>query len=263
MMDKRWGKVQWGPDGERIRTSEAYWRQPLKWNREAEAAGVYRSVFCASLSDVFDNKAPAGARDDLWNLIRATPRLVWLLLTKRPQNIKSMLPDDWCREDEYHTWFGISAEDQTEFDRRWQTIIDDDIGWINFVSYEPALGPVRIRKDDWPYVPDWVIVGGESGPNARPMDPTWARDIIRDCYDAGVNPFLKQWGQYSNNPLVSELGKTIAEAREIDPLSNGKGGALLGGRLIREWPDVLAPPHQIDGSYAFPDESILIGVPND
>src|SRR3546814_10173871 len=81
--------------GERRRTSAANWRQPLKWNRDAEKAGKCARVFCASLADVFDNQVPEDWRDGLWSLIRRTPHLDWLLLTKRPQNIAMMLPGDW------------------------------------------------------------------------------------------------------------------------------------------------------------------------
>jgi hypothetical protein len=98
-MDHRYGKVEWGPHGERKRTSEANWKKPLKWNVEARAFKRERArrlrVFCASLADVFDNKAPSEWREDLFALIRECRRLDWLLLTKRPQNIQKMLPADW------------------------------------------------------------------------------------------------------------------------------------------------------------------------
>jgi Protein of unknown function (DUF5131) len=90
MMDHRYGKVQWGPHGKRKRTSDDYWKQPHRWAKAARESGTRPRVFCASLADVFDNKAPEGARPDLFRLIRATPELDWLLLTKRPQNIVKM-----------------------------------------------------------------------------------------------------------------------------------------------------------------------------
>lgn len=99
MMDHRYGKVEWGPHGERKRTSDANWRQPIKWNAAARAFkkdhGHRPRVFCASLADVFDNKVPLSWREDLFALIRECRRLDWLLLTKRPQNIAKMLPKDW------------------------------------------------------------------------------------------------------------------------------------------------------------------------
>src|SRR5690348_7136536 len=99
MMDRRYGRVTWGPNGERQRTSNRYWRQPLRWNEQASEYerqhGRRPRVFCASLADVFDNKVPPEWRKDLFDLIRSSWRLDWLLLTKRPQNIAKMLPPDW------------------------------------------------------------------------------------------------------------------------------------------------------------------------
>src|ERR1039458_2213458 len=90
-LSKRFGKDLWG-NKPRQRTSAQNWNQPRKWNRQAEKMGVRYRVFCASMADVFDNQVPTEWRDDLWQLIRETPHLDWLLLTKRPQNISKMLP---------------------------------------------------------------------------------------------------------------------------------------------------------------------------
>src|SRR5690606_14613384 len=91
MMDKRYGRVKWGAPGQgagtRERTSKGNWSKPKAWDRKAKAAGTRPFVFCSSLADVFDNQVPAEWRRDLFELIRATPNLVWLLLTKRPQLI--------------------------------------------------------------------------------------------------------------------------------------------------------------------------------
>ena len=85
----------WDRHAQRVRTSPDYWRAPLRWNRDAQAARRRHRVFCASMADVFDNGAPSAWRADLWQLIRATPALDWFCLTKRPQNIADMLPSDW------------------------------------------------------------------------------------------------------------------------------------------------------------------------
>jgi protein gp37 len=82
--------------------------------------------------------------------------------------------------------------------------------------------------------PDWLISGGESGGGARPLDPQWVRDIIADCRRKGVVPFHKQWGNYASNPLVTERGLTLDEAKRMDHY--GKGGGLLDGKLVREFP---------------------------
>jgi protein gp37 len=186
MMDHRYRKVQWGPHGQRVRTSKATWSGPPKW---AKAANGHRPrVFCASLADVFDNKAPDGARLDLFDLIRSTPELDWMLLTKRPENAAKMLPANW--EGGWpNVWLGTTCEDQEHFDRRW-SILGRVPATVRFVSYEPALGPLTLG--DAP--PDWVICGGESGAGARTrfMDPAWARAVRDECAAKGVAFFMKQ-----------------------------------------------------------------------
>ena len=231
---RRWNGGTWGPHAPRKRTSCSYWKGPIKWNakaREFEAEHGHRQrVFCASLADVFDNRARSQDREDLFALIQECHRLDWLLLTKRPQNISKMLPKDWG--DGYcNVWLGVTAEDQEHFDQRWR-ILQRIPAPIRFVSYEPAIGPLRLPKRV-PF-PDWLISGGESGGGARPMQPQWARDIIADCHWKGVAPFHKQWGSYRNNPLVVEEGMSLAEARSMDPY--GKGGGLIDGELVREYP---------------------------
>ena len=233
--------TQWGPDGKRERTSENYWRQPIRWDRQAGAAGTRDRVFCASLADVLDNQAPEGAREDLWQLIRSTPNLDWQLLTKRPQNFGEFLPPDW--EEGYpNVWLGVSAEDQKEYERRWPLLARTP-AIIRFISYEPALGPLTLAGQE--EQPDWLIWGGESGTPRRRLDPEWIRTITQECHQQGVAVFGKQWGAYEDNPLVTEHGLTIPRAREKDPLSNGKGGALLDGRLWREFPEAEYVPKKI------------------
>ena len=137
-----------GPHAPRKRTSEQNWKNPIKWNAEARAFkrehGRRPRVFCASLADVFDNQAPSEWRKDLFALIRECRRLDWLMLTKRPQNILKMLPADWG--DGYrNVWLGATAEDQTYFDQRWK-YLQNIPAVIKFISYEPALGRLRLPK---------------------------------------------------------------------------------------------------------------------
>jgi Protein of unknown function (DUF5131) len=125
MMDHRYGRVQWGPHGERQRTSTANWRKPLRWNREGEQFereyGHRHRVFCASLADVFDNQVNPQWRIDLFKLIKQTPALDWLLLTKRPQNIRNMLPGDWDAGWP-NVWLGTTCESQEYYDQRWPAL---------------------------------------------------------------------------------------------------------------------------------------------
>ena len=146
-------------DGERRRTTST-WGDPKTWNRKAIRDGQRETVFCASWADVFDNQVDPAWRVELWALIRETPALDWQLLTKRPQNIRKMLPADW-RDGYGNVWLGTTTEDQKTFDRRWPLRARIP-AVVRFISYEPAIGPVRLPFDG--LVPDWVIIGGESGP---------------------------------------------------------------------------------------------------
>jgi len=187
MMADRYGRVEWGPHGARSRTSPAYWRKPLAWNRAAEGAEERPRVFCASLADVFDNHRSILPewRADLWALIHATPNLDWLLLTKRPQNIAKMLPESWGAGWP-NVWLGVSTENQEEADRRIPILLETPAA-VRFLSVEPLLGPVdlhdylvRAQNGFCPML-DLVIVGGETGRGARPMHPSWARSLRRRC----------------------------------------------------------------------------------
>lgn len=215
----------WGPGAPRTRTSTAYWRQPLKWNRDAETAQliamrtgvphVRPRVFCASLADVFDKAVPDEWRADLWSLIAVTQCLDWLLLTKRPQNIAKMLPPEWGNGWP-NVWLGTTVENQEEADRRIPHLLNVPAA-KRFLSCEPLLGPVDLTNIRPPEVKsgeahgwsciwtenhvgrpviDWVICGGESGPSARPMHPDWARALRDQCVDARVPFFFKQWGEW-------------------------------------------------------------------
>jgi protein gp37 len=107
---------------------------------------------------------------------------------------------------------------------------------VRFISYEPALGPLG-PINLCGLLPDWVIAGGESGPGARKMNPKWARDARDDCRKLGIPFFMKQHGSYRSNPLTFEQGMSLRDAEAADPRSNGKGGALLDGRLYRQFPE--------------------------
>jgi protein gp37 len=231
---RKWNGGTWGPHAPRKRTSVAYWKQPLKWNREAVAFeqkhGHRPRGFCASLADVFDNQVPSAWREDLFELIRKCDQLDWLLLTKRPQNILKMLPSD-LGDGDPNVWLGITAEDQVHFDQRWK-LLQKIPASLKFISYEPALGALRLPALG-PY-PDWLISGRESGGGARPVKRRWIRDVIADCREHGVAPFHKQWGSYQNNPLVVNKGMSVKEAKGLDAF--GKGGGLVDDKLVREFP---------------------------
>ena len=226
---ERWGArfgVQWG-NHDRRRTSVATWRQPLTWNHAAKAAGVRRRVFCASLADVFDNQVPDQWRWDLFDLIGQCPDLDWMLLTKRPQNIEKMLPGPLLPFYQ-NVWIGTTVENQGEADRRIPHLLRT-VAARRFLSCEPLLSPL----DLWLYLDplrlfarhiDLVIVGGESGPGARPMHPDWARSLRDQCSAADVPFFFKQHGEW------------IDADEWLDLVERGPSRiAILGGKAERLW----------------------------
>lgn len=248
--------VEWGAGQPRRRTSAANWKLPLRWDRldgiklraweqfkaqypglsdaGLEARGFIkprrRRVFCASLADVFDNEVPAPWRWDLFQLIRGTPHIDWLLLTKRIGNAQKMLNaaasavlDDfpgeasWDRAPWPNIWLGATICNQEEADRDIPKLLATPAA-VRFLSMEPLLGPVDLMRSDYltaklgsyPFkgihadgrtkllhMLDWVIAGGESGPSARPMHPDWARSLRDQCKSAGVPFLFKQWGEWA------------------------------------------------------------------
>lgn len=230
------GVETWGPHGQRQRTSARNWKQPLEWERGHAAFylqhGRRRRVFCASLADVFDNAVPQAWRDDLWDLIDATPNLDWLLLTKRVGNVSNMLPVPFDFDRLYpHVWLGITVVNQAEADRDVPKLLRVPAR-VRFLSVEPMLGPINLgvmdidghseiypllgttncEDEDGDAAPDvpplnWVICGGESGPQARPMHPDWARSLRDQCAAAGVPYLFKQHGEW-REPLEGEAFDT-------------------------------------------------------
>lgn len=204
----RYGWVEWGQRktdtteasvGQRKRTSVANWRKPLQWAKAARGTGKRPRVFCASLADVFDNQVHQNWRSDLFELIKATRELDWLLLTKRPENIAKMLR--FNTEMPTNVWYGTTCESQEHYDRRWP-ILREVPAEIHFISYEPAIGPLRIPLDSVSE-PEWLICGGESGSGARMMDPRWASDIKADCERLDIAFFMKQ--MTGKKPIPPEL----------------------------------------------------------
>jgi protein gp37 len=208
-------KKQYGQDPNTVvRSAKATFYKPLHWKDAAR-------VFTCSWSDFFVEEADAW-RADAWDVIRKTPHLAYQVLTKRPENILDRLPADWA-DGWPNVWLGVSAENQTAADERIPALLSIPAR-VRFVSAEPLLGPVDLR----PWMPvvlpngtplfsyqhgykaalNWVIVGGESGPKARPMHPGWARQLRDQCQTAGVPLFFKQWGEWIPK---TECGEFIPE----------------------------------------------------
>jgi protein gp37 len=244
-------RIAWGPGAQRQRTGDDYWKHPEKWNAERfykcacgwrgpdsallnrnvaahspgcpscgntqRLEGARRRVFCASLADVFDNEVPAEWRTDLFRLIRRTPNLDWLLLTKRIGNVVPMinraLNDGHLltsREPLWpwsNVWLGITVVNQAEVDRDVPKLLQTNVA-VRFLSIEPMLGAIEFsnvtKRDDAVQQLGkkaldgihWIIAGGESGPKARPVHPDWIRSLRDQCAGAGVPFLFKQWGEF-------------------------------------------------------------------
>jgi protein gp37 len=187
--DKRYHVVKWG--GPRVQTSDDTRRNPYGWNRKAAYDGVRRRVFCLSLGDFWDNQVAGEWRSEALDVIRKCRSLDWLILTKRPQNIRKMLPPDWGAEGWPHVWLGVTTENMAEARRRIPILLRVPAR-VHWLSVEPLLEPLDLR----PWLGrgiDWIIVGGESGTKAaRYMDPEWARDLRDQCRTARAGFFFKQ-----------------------------------------------------------------------
>jgi len=235
-MDHHWKKAKWGPQGTRVMTADSYWGNPIKWNRDAEASGVRWRVFCASLADVFEDwsgpiTGPKGkylvhttdgwqeenteqhescsrvtmddVRRRLFRLIDATPNLDWQLLTKRPKNIMRMWtipengrdpgdPQYLLRE---NVWLGVSVESAKYLPRIDALKACGELASVLFLSCEPLLGAMPTVGEHLDGI-DWLIAGGESGPNSRLSHPDWFRAIRDQCVAADVKFLFKQWGAH-------------------------------------------------------------------
>lgn len=141
-LDKRWSRGEhWGKAAPRRVTSDANWRKPLKWNRDAEAAGRPALVFCASMADVFEDRPDLVApRARLFDLIDQTPNLIWLLLTKRPENAARLVAY-WHD----NVWVGTTAEDQARLNERLPYLLGIPAA-VRFLSCEPLLEHVAIGQ---------------------------------------------------------------------------------------------------------------------
>ena len=205
-LSNRYGWADWGAGEARKRTAASNWRNPLAWDRKAQANGEQPFVFCASLADVFDNEIDQKWRDDLFHLIRSTTNLTWLLLTKRIGNVRKMV-DVLPR----NVAIGATMANQDEYDRDRVKLMDvkrefDPV--FTFASIEPMLGPVILDCN----APDWIICGGESGNSARFMDPQWARDLRDGASRFNRKFFMKQMTKKAEIPadlLIREFPATL------------------------------------------------------
>ncbi|MCK4706225.1 MAG: phage Gp37/Gp68 family protein [Gammaproteobacteria bacterium] len=209
VLDNRFKGGNWGKGSKPRAMSDNNWKTPYKLQKKAVKEGHRLRVFCGSMCDVFDKNAPAGQRERLWQVIRETPDLDWLLLTKRAPNIKKYLPGDWG-EGYSNVWLGVTVENikhgypRIDHLRKVPAV-------VRFLSCEPLLediGTPNLKGIGW------LIVGGESGVNARPMKRFWFLGLQTLAVLDNIPFFFKQWGG---------TGKD-------------NGGSLIDGVEVKQWP---------------------------
>ena len=234
---RRVGADVWGPKAERRFFGESHWNQPIKWNQEAESLGTRKRVFCASMSDVFeDRKELAPHRERLFDLIDKTPHLDWLLLSKRPENMSRL--SRWSRDWPNNVWLGTTVESQERAEERISHLIKSP-AIIHFLSCEPLLGPLDLSTWLKKGV-SWVIAGGESGGKARPAHPDWFRTLKDQCIEAGVPFHFKQWGNWSPLQGTKINGQRVFvfnDGEQVVRLSKTKSGRILDGNTWDEVPN--------------------------
>ncbi len=248
---KRLGKDFWGARAQRRELSSSYWKQPHGWDAAAAARGTRARVFCASMADVFEDRRDLDERRArLWEVIERTPNLDWLLLTKRPENVRKLVP--WKSEWPANIWLGATAENQRWLDKRMPHLLAARAQTL-FLSCEPLLGPIDLsvwsalakRRKQRRFV-DWIIGGGESGHGARPMNPEWVQHLRDQCVDFDIRFHFKQWGNWKPAIGEAEPGarKTLflSDGNRITVVNVGKkeAGRLLDGRQWDEFPREIA-----------------------
>jgi protein gp37 len=172
---------------------------PETWSRP-------RRVFVNSMSDLFHEDVPVDFIKAVWTAMEKTPRHTYQILTKRPERMAKVLREDGFKVLP-NVWLGTSVEDANVLSRL------DDIrrvpAAIRFVSFEPLIGSVASAEL---HDIQWAIVGGESGPKSRPMDPQWVTEIELACGRSGTAFFFKQWGGRNKKAAGRELrGRTYDE----------------------------------------------------
>ncbi|MCA7953906.1 phage Gp37/Gp68 family protein [Burkholderia seminalis] len=252
--------ANWGLGAPRRRTAPNSWKLPLRWDRMAREMGTRLRIF-PSLCDPFDKAVDPAWRADLFRLITDTPNLDWLLLTKRIGNVAGMVVEtaDRLFEDAKrptrlpeNVWLGATIVNQAEADRDIPKLLAVPAR-VRFLSMEPLLGPADIsrhldycekldkhgisRRAGGQHIKcdehcgiSWVIVGGESGPGARPMHPDWARSLRDQCAAASVPFLFKQYGEWAPGSGDFGAGRVETAAIALD------GRVAAGGYRVDDYP---------------------------
>lgn len=247
--------------------------EPLQWKKP-------QRIFVNSMSDLFHDDVPDWFLDEVFTTMAKAKQHTFMVLTKRPERMKRYMDSCQRGADEIggkfpwdNVWLGVSVENQKAADERIPLLLQTPAA-IRFLSCEPLLGPVDLKLSDsalyhmsnyWPPLSEytrvgelinWVIVGGESGPNARPIHPDWVRSLRDQCVNAGVSFFFKQWGEWAEatpnnidfakqNYFLNVDGqnftdlttdKHLPETAHMVMIGKKKAGRLLDRRTWDEFP---------------------------
>lgn len=195
-----------GRDFTDVRTHEDRLTQPMRWTKP-------RMIFVNSMSDLFHPDVPFDFIDLVFSAMELSPRHVFQVLTKRPERMRDYIKSRAFKDYPLpNVWLGVSVEDQAAADERIPLLLDTPAA-VRWISAEPLLGPIVLPEctGDWRCKLNgidghserplgglgWVVVGGESGPKARPMHLNWARILRDQCAAAGVPFLFKQWGEWA------------------------------------------------------------------
>lgn len=229
----------------KVELVEKHLADPLKWRKP-------RKIFVNSMSDLFHEALPDEAIDRVFAVMVLCRQHTFQVLTKRPERMR-----EYCsalhtaNNDERqqrigqrytwplpNVWLGVSVEDQPTADERILWLLKTPAA-VRFVSYEPALGPVGLANH-FPHVHGmrndkfWIIVGGESGPGARPFDIQWARNTVAQCKAAGVACFVKQLGTH---PYPGSLGSGRMPEMALKDRKGGDWNEWPEDLRVREFPN--------------------------
>lgn len=220
-----------------VRCHEDRLDQPLKWRKP-------RRVFVCSMGDLFHPDVPDRFIDKVFAVMARCPEHVFQILTKRPERMRTFVmtwdPQDLAPLPMPNVWLGTSVEDRTTADVRIPVLLQTP-AVVKFISAEPLLEDIADNEvfsscfysgfTEAPQrdVVNWVIVGGESGPKARPCDLAWIRSIVQQCKAAGVPCFVKQVGSRPSGWWTNELGPGFNR----HALTNREGADPV------EWPEDL------------------------